>query len=940
MLITQEHVQVRNCVNNCNNNCIDSKTTRVEQSRKSVEVDTSGWLCDYCRQSDMWCKCLCYSDDEDLTWPFVDVLEPQSGLETNADGTTNDNSVMRVSGTQSQENVKFADQVDPYLYDVDSEMDPTRMLQDSSDAELGNFFQRPIKIAEEEWATSTQLAFDINPWSLYFENPRVANRIANFNLLRCKLHVKVVINGNGFQYGRAIASYLPFASLDFLSSNAALIREDLVQASQQPKIFLDPTTSQGGEMILPFFNYYNYINIVEDQWKEMGQLFFRSINDLKHANGATDVVTVSVFAWAEDVSLSVLTSAETNTLTPQAGEIDEVNAKGTISGPATAIGKVAGAMTKIPMIGRFASATEMMANTTASIAKMFGYCRPPVTKNPEPYKPYPNSSLALTNVGDGPQKLTIDDKQELTVDPRIAGLGGVDSMNIKEIAKRESYLTTFSWNLGQSPETLLWNARIDPATHAVNAGSPTSFHFPACAMASLPFKFWTGTMRFRFQIVCSSFHKGRLKVVYDPNYFASNEYNTNYLHVIDIADQQDFTVEIANGQAVSLLTRGRPGQDSITEFYSTTPYTAPASFGNGVIGVYVVNELTTPNSDINNDIEVNVYVSMGDDFEVFVPDDWYQYFTFKPIGAARTPAQIEQDVDPTSVDEFPPLENQSGQLDAGTLAPESQNTNEPSAPQHDEALTLGPTMSDNSDLNKVFTGESIASFRTMLKRYNLWASLPVLSNQDTVLAGRYSVYPYLRGSVAGAIEQTAAGQPYNYCNTVLIHWVTNAFQGWRGSIRYKWLPRGTLNNQVRHNMYVQRHPIGETEFFRESNANVPYSSYEEAGFAIMNGASVLQGSQQYFSGAKGQAYQNGFLNPAIEFELPYYSPFRFTPGKEENHTGLNIYNEGYDYRVRIRGDSSTTFDIHVAAGEDFQTYFFTGLPRMYYEPGVPSPPQN
>jgi hypothetical protein len=64
--------------------------------------------------------------------------------------------------------------------------------------------------------------------------------------------------------------------------------------------------------------------------------------------------------------------------------------------------------------------------------------------------------------------------------------------------------------------------------------------------------------------------------------------------------------------------------------YSSTPYTSNEDFGNGVIGVYVVNELTTPNSTIDNNIEINVFVSMGDDFEVFVPDDYFQFFTFKP----------------------------------------------------------------------------------------------------------------------------------------------------------------------------------------------------------------------------------------------------------------------------------------------------------------------
>lgn len=847
------------------------------------------------------------------------ILMPQSGMEKSADGTTNDNRIMRVMSDQKQQNVKFADQVDPYLYEVDSQIDPTRRLQDSSDASLENFFSRPIKIAEQEWATSTTLGFDIDPWGLYFSNPRVVNRLANFNLLRAKLHVKVVINGNGFQYGRAMVSYLPFDVFDSLSANSALLREDLVQASQQPRIFLDPTTSQGGEMILPFFNHLNYSSIPDTQWEVLGRLYFRSLNSLKHANGASDLVTISVFAWAEDVDMSVLTSVDPETILPQSGkEIDEVNAKGIISGPATSIAKIAGAMSGVPYIAPFAQATEMAANTTASIAKMFGYCRPPVTKNPEPFKPYPVSSLALTNTGDGPAKMTIDDKQELSIDPRIAGLGGVDSLNIKEIAKRESYLTTFSWDIGTPPETLLWNARVDPCTWAENSsGSLVSYHFPATAMAALPFKYWTGTMKFRFQIVCSAFHKGRLKVVYDPNWFASNEYNTNYLTVIDIADKTDFTIEVANGQAQTLLEHAKPGIDSITTMYSTTPYTTPTfpRRGNGVIGLYVVNELTTPNSTVDNNIEVNVFVSMGDDFEVFVPDDHFQYFVCKPS---------------------PPVDAQSG-MEGGSLVSESQNTEEPSAPQQDQSESLGPTMSNNADINKVFTGESIASFRTLLKRYNLWTCIGTLATGSLNLYGRFSMFPYLRGRVSGAVDTTAGGLPYNLCNTVLLHWCTWAFSGWRGSIRYKVLPRGSLNADDMPSLYVQRCALGEASFRRAVGQRLGYTTAARAAESVMprETGTTFPRANRGFTGTQGQIYQTGHVNPVLEFECPYYSPYRFTPGKQENHTETNTYNEGFDYYFQMNGRQSTALDFHVAAGEDFQLYFFTGLPRLYYEADPP-----
>lgn len=846
-------------------------------------------------------------------------IGPQSGYENSGNGTTSDNSIMRVAGDTRQENVKFSDQLDPYVYKVDSYIDSTRKLQDSNDALLENFFSRPIKIHEIEWSTSTTMGGNINPWKLYFENQRVLNRLTNFSLMRANLHVKIVINGNGFQYGRGIAAYLPMHEYDSLSGNSSLVIQDMVQTTQLPHVYLDPTTSQGGELVLPFFNYKNYASIPNQQWGELGTMWIRTLNTLKHANGASDVVTISVFAWAEDVEMSVLTSVEPGDLGPQSGtEVDEVNEKGTVSGPATAIAKFAGSLTSVPYIAPFAQATQMAATTTASIAKMFGYCRPPVTKDQEPYKPNPASSLALTNVGDGLQKLTVDNKQELSIDPRISGLGGVDPLNIKEIAKRESYLTKFTWSIGTAPETLLWNMRLDPCIWAESGVLTQAYHFPACAMAALPFKYWTGTMRVRFQIVCSAFHKGRIKAVYDPNYFQTNEYNTNYLTVVDIADKTDFTVEIANGQDQTLLSHAYPGKDSVTTMYSTTPYishpTPPR--GNGVLGLYVVNELTTPNSTVNNDIEVNVFVSMGDDFEVFVPDDHIQNFVVNPQSGFETQSGME-----------------------GTIVTESQNTTEPSAPQQEEAEALGPTMSNNADINVVFTGESIASFRTLLKRYNLWSAVSPQAGNIRAIYGRFNMFPYLRGNVAGAIHETALLKSYNYCNTILLHWVTTAFSGWRGSIRYKWLPRGTLEPNGRPTMYVQRQDKGNTDYKISNFTPRTYASSSDAADGVVTkdiGTGYPAPGQPY-SGIKGQMYQSGYVNPAIEFEIPYYSSNRFTPGKQENLTVGEQFNEGYDYYLQVEGTTGTAFDIHVAAGEDFTTYFFTGLPRMYYEPIPPAP---
>jgi hypothetical protein len=844
------------------------------------------------------------------------VLECQSG-------TTSDNNIFQVAGQTDYENVQFSERMDPYMYDVTATMDPTRSLQDSNDVALENFFSRPIKIAEEDWTTLASLDFDIDPWSLYFENPRVSNRLTNFNLLKANLKVKIVINGNGFFFGRMLVSYLPFDVYDSLSRNLSTVPSDIVQASQQPHVFLDPTLSLGGELKLPMFNYRNYISVVESAWDEFGTLSFRTLNQLKHANGAAETVTVSVFAWAEDVSMSVLTSVDQDTLLPQSGEIEQGNKEGMVSGPATSVAKFASYLNGVPYIGPFATATEMGATAVAKMAKIFGYCRPPITKNPEPYKPTQISSLALTNVPDGCQKVTVDDKQELSIDPRISGIGGTDPLNIREIAKRESYLTTFTWATGTAPDTLLWNARIDPVIWAEDFATPTGFHFPACAFAALPFQYWKGTMNFRFQIVCSNFHKGRLKIVYDPNFIANNtyltfsEYNTNYLKVVDIAAEQDFTIQIGNGQDISYLDHHYPGTDSVTQMYSTTRY-ATKEAGNGVIGVIIVNELTTPNSTVNNDINVNVFVSMGDDFEVAVPEDYFGRFTF----GALTPQSGEL------------LEPQSGEI-----VPDAQETVEPSAPQHESTITVGPGEADSPDLNKVFFGEAISSFRTILKRYNLWSTIAALDSTATLVTGRYSNFPYFRGEVNGAVDATATLTDYNYVNTVMLHWVTSAYSGWRGSIRYKLIPRGAQGDG--HRLSIQRAPYKPTlpNYVYSSTSLPTYANLKSSRIGVVEEFELAgnPSNEKPLPGINGSALTTSNVNGALEFEVPFYSQLRFNPGKSADYTSGIVFDAAWDYRVEFtRPAQTSTYDVWVAAGEDFQTYFFTGLPRVWYEPAPPA----
>lgn len=819
------------------------------------------------------------------------------------------------------QNVRFSDQTPQWDYTVDSMPDNTFKIADTDDASLENFFSRPIKIQSYNWGTGTNLFETFNPWQDFFENTRVINRITNYNLLRCKLKVRIMLNGNGFHYGRAIASYIPLHNLDDFTKDRAFFIEDVVEASQRPHVYLDPTTSQGGTLTLPFVWYENALRIPDQEWRNMGDIIIHGMQNLKHANGATDSVTVSIFAWAEEVSLSIPTANEPGSLAPQMGEIFTPQVKdeygsGPISRPAGIVAKAAGALSKVPVIGKYARATEMAASAVSSVATMFGYSRPVELADITPYKPTYLGNMANTNVPDTSNKLTLDAKQELTIDPRVMGLGMTDEMTIKSIAQRESFLTQFGWAVADTTETLLWNSEVCPVLWNTLSSTPQELHFPACCFATLPFKRWRGTMKFRFQIVASTFHKGRLKITYDPSYPVTNEYNTNYTYIIDLAKERDFTIEVGWGHEKSLINHRTPGVDNPP--YGTTPLGGdPGGFANGIISAYVVNELTVPNSTVNNDIEVNVFVSMGDDFEVFDPDssDIEDLVWFQPqVGEVFTPQMAEQD----------------------GSNPDSDLTKNEDEPMKMEASeTLAVPLSDQDHTICVYYGDPVTSFRQCLKRYNWHSAVSPSVNSKIIFSLINNNFPYYRGYAPGAVhltDESGVPVPYNFCKMTLLNYVTPAFTCVRGGLRWKYLRTGGSTSDT-----------SLMQLKRVADRDAVYAQSETLSFINSNSSAperIRQAAVRLPHTWDGAVATTTRQNPVLEAEMPFYSNVRFYPGKAANKTSNTAFNQFHQLSTIWEStlEDSPLIHCYCSVGEDFNLGFFTGAPVAWRVPQLSEPP--
>jgi hypothetical protein len=802
-------------------------------------------------------------------------------------------------GSDTNENVGFEGLATDHAAGHPTASDPTRLLS-KTDTSLDNFFKRPVKIRSYEWTTAAAFDQNFDPWSNYINNPRVANRISNYYNLKGTLKIRILINGNPFLYGRLMASYVPLDIWDYSVSQENEVGY-LTRLSQCPKVFIDPTRSEGGEMTLPFFYFKDMVNLTDGDYGQLGQIYIKSLGDLNHSNGTVDEAQISVFAWMEDVELSGLTHTNMLGLTPQADETDMAN-KGAISRPATALAGIAGVMANIPPIRPFALATQMAASGIASMAALLGYSAPVMTKSPDRYKPVLASNFAVTDQAVTTEKLTVDSKQELSIDPRISGMGASDPMLINEIATRESYLTNFTWAEGAATESLLWNVRVNPMLGVVDATDSGRF-LTALAFASVPFQYWTGTIDFRFQIVASAYHRGRIKVVFDPSRTPLvSEYNVAFTEIIDLSEKDDFTISVSNAQPYGVLKVTSP---QLLTSGATSTITSPREReDNGTLSVFVVNKLTSPNETISNDVRVNVFVKAGKDFELFSPGS-----AMGSLSVTASPQSSETDLE--------------GHVDRNK-------------PDHEDMThhALGTEGFNSPDLAKVYMGERVCSLRPLTKRWN-WHSL--LTIIETGAANEYyctrDFFPYFRGGVTGAVDTRPDLSSVNYCSMTMLNYLVLGYSGFRGSVRYRIKPYGpsfrwnpiamrvarVVDNNTS-DMYLNRTRLWDNSI--QLNERRFQDQSEEAG---------TSNEQMPFDGGRtGNCLMDTSLSTVLEFEVPFQSEFRFVPGKQVNFTTGGSWNTVWGFRVIGRADDDTALHLWASAGEDFQTYFFTGAPKLFY----------
>lgn len=626
---------------------------------------------------------------------------------------------------------------------------------------------------------------------------------------------------------------------------------------------------------------------------------------------ASDTLQISTYGWFEDVVLCGSTAQV-------ALQGDEY--VGLISRPASIISSATAMLSQIPYIGPFARATSIASNAVAGVAAIFGYTNIPNCKDVDAVVPMSGPHLATGQISVPYQKLTLDPKQELSIDSRLNSLAGQDEMALSSLITRTSYLCSFAWADTDATGDVIGNMRINPAlmrsTAVDNTAQPavqvgyTVDHTPMSYFAQL-FTHWRGSVEVDVEVVCTKFHKGRVRFSWDP--LGGNDQtvpaeNTVYTTILDIGVSNFITLKIPYHQAMPFQrTRGITNEN-----HSAGGVMAPhLDYDNGILSVSVLTPLTSPDAPVS--LELLISVRAGSDMEF------------------ANPSSILADDNTISSPSIFELQGK----DEVCIMP---------AP-----VVFGDETSHDDERYGLNFGERIVSLRQLLHRMSVYDIMPFNHKSFTKYGSfkkSFTRIPPMHGwdpsakltgkSVAQTVVDPTVGhrENYHFPRTHPITYVAECFGGYRGGVNFIC------------NISCDLYPsIGHIQVSRMTNDNEADFKLGDFNATVLNtgtnGNTVLRYLNTSLSaGRSGAAFTNTMTNGSIMWNFPDMNgAIMCYPDSRHTLTGnandLTVY-QGCMLEMLVKQQTSTTVtDIgtittYCGTGPDFNLLWFICCPTLYY----------
>lgn len=761
----------------------------------------------------------------------------------------------------------------------------------TTSSELGNFLERPLEIYSGTWtqAEAVGVKTTLQPWSLYLNNAVIRRKLDNYGYIRGNLRIKILMNASPFYYGAMLFNYTPMAAFH---GRPSVLTNDmfLIPESQKPGIFVYPQDNKGGEMVLPFYYHQNYLRLsILSDVQNMGDLKLIIYDPLKSANGATGSVSIQIMAWMEEVVLAGPTYA-------LALQSQDEYGNGPVSAPASTLARLAGMLKKAPVIGKFATATEIGAKAVSGIAQIFGFSNVPIIDPIAPMTLQLNPTLATSQISYPVQKMTFDPKAELTVDNSAIGFSSEDELTVSNLVQKRSYLGYTIWSSSDPVDTNLFSARVTPSMYdhlPITGGS--QLNMTPLDMVARMFGNWRGDIIFTFRVVCSKYHKGRLRVAYDPVFptltTETGEVVQNTLYDLG-NEEEEFEFRVPYSAATSWLAT-RSGATPFNNWSPSGAALTPSTVtDNGLLLMKVVTLLTAPATATS--VRILFFVRGAENFEVSNAKD------------------IE------------------GNLTSFVL--QSQDEHD----AYEESVeTTGGTSSDIISVrNRVYFGEQVRSLRHLLRRYSFLDRVyPGVSTAATYtgVMNRFPTYFGYDPNGISLARNTAgsANAAFNWSQPLPYHLLTQCFLGQRGSINWL-LAMPNIGNYLKATRLANGSTTTATALPWPATTDVLGYNFQ----AVRN--NYLRGGDS----AGGALISTG-INNTLNFQAPDMTGYKFHSTASGIPTSWGADPAARSDGVRVQScalanTNTMALDRYVAVGTDFNLVYFMYVPTMYLITSVPA----
>jgi hypothetical protein len=129
---------------------------------------------------------------------------------------------------------------------------------------------------------------------------------------------------------------------------------------------------------------------------------------------------------------------------------------------------------------------------------------------------------------------------------------------ISNLVQREALIDVMTWDQTDATGDLLWTVRVNPLLMGLSAISPEQGIQPLTPMGMVAtnFNYWRGDIIFRFRAVATQYHKGRLRITWDPLADitgVSDTTETSFTKIVDLAPDMDVEIRVSYLQGKAYL---------------------------------------------------------------------------------------------------------------------------------------------------------------------------------------------------------------------------------------------------------------------------------------------------------------------------------------------------------------------------------------------------